>query len=519
MVAGLPRQYRMTGAGRVAALALCLIVATPTHADSPYLYGIHWWGYTQGQAIDSTPATLLDAPAYGGWDVETIITHSSTHWQASYFSALYTDLYTSKNMSIITRIDYNWGETVPSPTNPDYAGWANHIVNNVVNVLAHGCHIWQIGNEPNLTIEGNNWPDNKIQPAQYAQIYRNVRNAIHNNANPSPAGQHVVLIAPPSPGGILYYNDPPELLRWIDSNAWVGQVIDNIPNEEIDGFGIHAYGGSVTDFHNSYASSLSLIDSKGLANRPVYMTESAKDKNQSEASKAQFIRDAYADVNTWNQTPGNHDIVCLAYFVYDNNQQASGAWNTTSIEYYRTNGIPLGDPNNMFTAYEQTVDLRYPAGTAIIAPIANFSGAPTFGRVPLTVNFTNTSTGTISSWNWTFGDGGTSPNPDPSHPYTQPGLFTVALTVTGTGGNSTKTRTNYIHVIPKIGDMDGDGDGDMVDYGRFQACFSGNGNEQPDPDCLAARIDADNDVDSLDLSAFMNCMTGPNIPIGLGCSY
>lgn len=502
----------------MAALALGLILAisaAPAQADSPYLYGIHWWGYTPGQPIDATPATLLDAPAYGGWDVETIITHTDSHWRASFFKPLYTDLYTNKNISLITRIDYKWGETVPAPTSPDYAGWPNHVVNNVVNVLAPACHIWQIGNEPNLTIEGNNWPDNKIQPADYAQIYRNVRNAIHNNADPSPAGQHIVLIAPPSPGGIITF---PGGERWIHSNDWLGQVIDHIPHEEIDGFGIHAYGGSITDFRNSYASALNLIDSKGLQYRPVYMTEFAKDKNQTEASKAQFIRDAYADVNTWNQTPGNHNIVCLAYFVYDADQQASGAWNTTSIEYYRTNGLPLGDPNNMFTAYQETVALRYPAGEALMAPVANFSASPTDGRIPLTVGFTDESTGTYSNWSWSFGDGGTSPLADPSRTYSQPGLYTVSLTVSGNAGNSTKTRSDYIRVLPKIGDMDGDGDGDMDDYGLFQACYTGSGNPQTDPACAPALIDDDDDVDSADLQAFIDCMTGPNIPIGRGCS-
>jgi PKD repeat protein len=79
-------------------------------------------------------------------------------------------------------------------------------------------------------------------------------------------------------------------------------------------------------------------------------------------------------------------------------------------------------------------------------PVANFSGTPTSGNKPLTVNFTDGSTGSITSWSWTFGDGGTSTQQNPSHTYNSTGTFTVALTVTGPGGTNTKTVNNYITV-------------------------------------------------------------------------
>ncbi len=79
-------------------------------------------------------------------------------------------------------------------------------------------------------------------------------------------------------------------------------------------------------------------------------------------------------------------------------------------------------------------------------PVANFSGSPTSGCVPLTVNFTDLSTGDITSWDWTFGDGGTSTGQNPSHQYTTTGTFTVSLTVTGPGGSDTETKTGYITV-------------------------------------------------------------------------
>ncbi len=77
-------------------------------------------------------------------------------------------------------------------------------------------------------------------------------------------------------------------------------------------------------------------------------------------------------------------------------------------------------------------------------PVADFSGTPTSGLVPLTVNFTNLSTGNISGYLWSFGDGQTSTLANPSHQYTVGGIYTVRLITTGSGGVDTLIRTDYI---------------------------------------------------------------------------
>jgi serine protease len=86
-----------------------------------------------------------------------------------------------------------------------------------------------------------------------------------------------------------------------------------------------------------------------------------------------------------------------------------------------------------------------------VAPTAGFAGSPTSGDYPLTVNFTDASTG-ASSWSWTFGDGGTSTAQNPSHTYTSDGVFTVGLTVTNPCGSDNFTITNYITVTLPEGD-------------------------------------------------------------------
>jgi len=79
-------------------------------------------------------------------------------------------------------------------------------------------------------------------------------------------------------------------------------------------------------------------------------------------------------------------------------------------------------------------------------PIPNFTATPTSGNSPLTVQFSDTSTGSPTSWSWNFGDDSTSTEQNPSHTYTSVGTYTVALTATNAYGSNAKTVANYITV-------------------------------------------------------------------------
>jgi PKD repeat protein len=79
-------------------------------------------------------------------------------------------------------------------------------------------------------------------------------------------------------------------------------------------------------------------------------------------------------------------------------------------------------------------------------PTADFAGSPTSGYVPLTVDFTDLSTGAPTSWSWTFGDGGTSTAQNPSYEYAAAGTYTVTLTATNAYGSDVETKTDYITV-------------------------------------------------------------------------
>jgi serine protease len=80
------------------------------------------------------------------------------------------------------------------------------------------------------------------------------------------------------------------------------------------------------------------------------------------------------------------------------------------------------------------------------APVADFTGSPTSGDAPLTVNFTDQSTGSPTSWSWDFGDGYTSTAQNPTHEYGSAGTYTVELTASNAYGSDTETKVDYITV-------------------------------------------------------------------------
>ena len=81
-----------------------------------------------------------------------------------------------------------------------------------------------------------------------------------------------------------------------------------------------------------------------------------------------------------------------------------------------------------------------------VIPVAAFTGTPTSGTSPLTVNFTDQSTNNPTSWQWNFGDGGTSTQKNPSHTYNSAGTYTVELLVSNGYGSDTEFKNNYITV-------------------------------------------------------------------------
>ena len=84
--------------------------------------------------------------------------------------------------------------------------------------------------------------------------------------------------------------------------------------------------------------------------------------------------------------------------------------------------------------------------TVRAVPTADFSANRTHGGAPLSVKFSDLSTGAPTSWSWSFGDGETSSEQEPEHVYAVPGIYNVRLTVANSAGTDSRTKFGYINV-------------------------------------------------------------------------
>ena len=83
-----------------------------------------------------------------------------------------------------------------------------------------------------------------------------------------------------------------------------------------------------------------------------------------------------------------------------------------------------------------------------VTPEANFTATPLNGDVPLTVQFTDTSTNNPRTWAWDFDNNGEtdSEEQNPTYTYETAGTYTVKLTVGNAAGSNNETKTDYINV-------------------------------------------------------------------------
>lgn len=126
-----------------------------------------------------------------------------------------------------------------------------------------------------------------------------------------------------------------------------------------------------------------------------------------------------------------------------------GVWNTTATQdglYQLRLRVFLRDGTTLSTVVgnvrvQNNQPTPVPSATQNVPrPIAAFTQDVASGQVPLTVRFTNQSSGTITNITWNFGDGQSSSESSPAHTFNGAGLYNVTLTVTGPGGASNVSR-------------------------------------------------------------------------------
>ena len=88
----------------------------------------------------------------------------------------------------------------------------------------------------------------------------------------------------------------------------------------------------------------------------------------------------------------------------------------------------------LFSAYHSSAQVPNPDFTANV----------TSGCSPLSVQFTDKSTGNPTFWNWDLGNGQLSTLQNPITSYSTPGTYTITLVVRNANGINSITKTNYI---------------------------------------------------------------------------
>ncbi len=125
---------------------------------------------------------------------------------------------------------------------------------------------------------------------------------------------------------------------------------------------------------------------------------------------------------------------------------AAGCWYITVAApgYYPVTSPVVGVPTEV-----TDLDIQL-SGSSVTA---QFSATPRTGNTPLTVQFSDASSGPVQTRLWSFGDGTTSSETNPSHTYTTPGFYTVKLSVSGPAGSDSEEKIGYVEVrdVPVAG--------------------------------------------------------------------
>ena len=158
----------------------------------------------------------------------------------------------------------------------------------------------------------------------------------------------------------------------------------------------------------------------------------------------QFTDHSTGVINEWNWTFGDGST----------SQTQNPAHTYTEPGEYQI-GLTVTGPGGSDT---KTISGYIQVGV-IDPPQASFSADPLSGYAPLTVQFTNTSTGSDLNYKWYFGDysvenGGTSTEMHPAYTYQEPGTYSVILTAIGPDSSHVNLQHNLIQVLEstRVGD-------------------------------------------------------------------
>ena len=244
-------------------------------------------------------------------------------------------------------------------------------------------------------------------------------------------------------------------------------------------------GAGICCGHNEHSTDLTLNNvlicqnTSGEKGSAIYMVDSSSyfdhvticdNSSNSGYYGSIYCEDAYINVNNsiiWNNqysgfnfyNGGYADVTYTNtqdYFVGDGNISQDPYFVNPNLGNYHLQEtspcIDAGDPNSPFDPDGTITDMGtyyFHQGEFISA---DFSGDPLSGTIPLEVQFTDFSTGSITEWEWDFDNDGVidSNEQNPLFFYEQIGNYDVALTITDGFDEDTEIKINYIAVSESL---------------------------------------------------------------------
>ncbi|MDA0524479.1 S8 family serine peptidase [Methanococcoides alaskense] len=262
-------------------------------------------------------------------------------------------------------------------------------------------------------------------------------------------------IAPFSISSLSEYTTGPTWINWtwtnpLDSDFSHTMIyMDGVFKANVTGT---AYNATGFIDNTGHIISTHTVDNVGNINL-TWINDSASTMNTlppaSVTNLSEFARGPTWIAWTWTN-PLDDDFNHTTIYV-NNGFIANVSKDTT---FYNVTGLTT---NTIYEFSTKTVDIvgninsswTKDTATTKNPPNANFTADKREGKMPLVVQFTDTST-VAETWAWNFGDGNWSFVKNPIHTYSISGRYEVSLAVSNDGYSDIAIKTNFINVIAPI---------------------------------------------------------------------
>lgn len=282
-----------------------------------YIFGLHDPGGQHLMIEKNKPGWVLvteevgsDPPGPGGQD----------------YSGL-----SNQGLGVIVRLNHGYGDKGTLPHSSRYDDFAQCCGNFVEG--SQGCHIWIIGNEPNLPGERPGGPNGQvITPKLYARCFKRCRNNIRSR----PGRQNDQILAAavgPWNAKTTYPENP--------SGNWIRYFTDilHLVEDQCDGIAIHTYtkgynldfitgdfypwknhpSPDLRDLRDQFRCYLDFMEAipHSMRHLPVYATETDQHFEWRNDQQIGWVQAAYAEIDRWNRDPSHQPIQALLLYRWE----------------------------------------------------------------------------------------------------------------------------------------------------------------------------------------------------------